>query len=144
MSVTYHPDIDVVSGTDWTIAGALYDASGKLLDVTNCTLSWVLLDMDGAPVLPTDQNITISKTDAINGGILISVPRQYTVLNPGRYTDALQVIEGSNADVFWIGQLRVSANPINVYLGLEAQPPPPAPVFVNAPPWWWIPGGSYY
>jgi hypothetical protein len=142
--VTYHADIDVVSGTDWTIAGTLYDATGKLLDVTNCALAWVLLDPDGNPVLPTDLNITISKTDPVNGAIQITVPMQYTYLRPGRYTDALQVTEGTSTDVFWMGQLRCAANPLNVFNNIVEQPvPPPAPTssyeeaLVVVPQWWW-------
>ena len=143
MPVTYHPDIDVVSGTDWTIAGVLYDATGKLLDVTNCTLAWVLLDPDGNSILPFDLNITISKTDPVNGAIQINVPMGYTYLRPGRYTDALQVTEGTSTDVFWMGQLRCAANPFNVFQNIVEQPVPPLPpptsnpdVLVVVPPWW--------
>lgn len=142
MPVTYHPDIDVVSGTDWTIAGTIYDASGKLLDVTNCDLAWVLLDPDGNPILPTDLNVTISKSDPINGAILINVPIQYTYLRPGRYTDVLQITQGMSTDVFWMGQLRCAANPMNVFQNISELPvAPPAPtpepdVLIVVPPWW--------
>jgi hypothetical protein len=151
MPVTYHPDIDIVSGTDWTIAGTLYDATGKLLDVTNCTLAWVLLDPDGNPVLPTDLNITISKTDPINGAIQVNVPNAYTYLRPCRYTDVLQVTEGTSTDVFWIGQLRCAANPINVFNNVVELPvappaPTPQPDVLVVPPWWWwwFSGRNYY
>jgi hypothetical protein len=36
------------------------------------------------------------------------------MLDPSRYTDALQVVAGTNKDVFWIGQILVAANPFNV------------------------------
>jgi hypothetical protein len=58
------------------------------------------------PVTPS-----ISKTDPVNGAISIAVAKSDTALDPGRYTDALQVIAGSNKDLFWIGQIRVAANP---------------------------------
>ena len=34
-----------------------------------------------------------------------------TALNPGRYTGALQVREGTSTELFWIGQILVSADP---------------------------------
>jgi hypothetical protein len=109
MPTTYHRDIDVISGVPWTINGTLYDASGNLLDVTNCTLTWGLLDPDGRPVaIPSAR---ISKTDPVNGAISIAVAKTDTRLDPGRYTDALRVIAGAQKDVFWTGQLRVCANP---------------------------------
>jgi hypothetical protein len=111
MPTTYHPDIDVIAATPWTIAGTLYDATGKLLDVTNCTLSWVLLDFDAQPV---ETSASITKTDPANGSITIEIPSTYTDLPPGRYTDTLQVIAGVSKDVFWTGQLRVVANPFSV------------------------------
>jgi hypothetical protein len=45
-------------------------------------------------------------------GIQISIARQYTGLDPGRYTDALQVTEGASTGVFWVGQILVAANPL--------------------------------
>jgi hypothetical protein len=108
----YHPDISTVSGTPIVINGTLYDAAGNLLDLTNATLAWGLLDPDGNPVAPL--SATISKTDPANGAISIEVPATYTALQPGRYTDALEVTEGMNTEVFWIGQILVAANPFNV------------------------------
>ena len=58
------------------------------------------------PVTPS-----ISKTDPVNGAISIAVAKSDTALDPGRYTDALQVVSGAQKDVFWTGQLRVCANP---------------------------------
>ncbi len=78
------------------------------------------------------------------------MPKEYTNLRPGRYTDVLQITEGTSTDVFWIGQLRCAANPINVFHNVVELPvPPPAPtpepdVLVVPPPWWWIYGGNYY
>jgi hypothetical protein len=100
---TLHDPINVISGVPWTIAGTLYDAAGNLLDVTNCTLSWYLLDANGNPV-PTP-TATITKTDPINGAIQISIDKSDTMLDPSRYTDALQVVAGTNKDVFWTGQI---------------------------------------
>ena len=113
--VTYHSDIEVAAGVPWTIAGTLFDRTGQLLDVTNCDLAWALLDPDGNPVLPTDLNVTISKSDPINGAIQINVPIEYTSLRPGRYTDVLQVTAGASTDVFWIGQLLIAANPYTIW-----------------------------
>jgi hypothetical protein len=83
-----------------------------VLDVTNCQLSWCLLDPAGNPV--ATPSVSISKTDPVNGLISIEVAKTDTNLDPGRYTDALQVIAGAQKDVFWTGQLRVCANPFNV------------------------------
>jgi hypothetical protein len=111
MSVTYHPDVEVMAGVSWTIAGTLYDATGKLFDITNATLAWGLLDPNAVPV---PLAASISKTDAVNGGIQINIDANATILAPGRYTDALQVTEGAGTDVFWIGQILVAANPMLV------------------------------
>jgi hypothetical protein len=112
MPTSYHPNIDVVSGTSLTIAGTLYDATGKALDVTNCQLSWCLLDPNANPV-PTP-TVAITKTDAVHGGISIALAKTDTALDPGRYTDALQVVAGAQKDIFWTGQIRVAANPFAV------------------------------
>ena len=58
--------------------------------------------------------MTIGKTDSTNGSIRIEIDKTDTILDPGRYTDALQVIAGSNKDVFWMGQIRVAANPFSL------------------------------
>ncbi len=109
MPITYHPDVEVVSGMPITISGTLYDATGNLLDVTNATLSWGLLDPDGNPV---QLDVTITKTDAPNGVIQVAVPA--TALDPGRYTNTLQATEGVNKELFWIGNILIAANPFNV------------------------------
>jgi hypothetical protein len=142
VAVVYHPDIDVVSGADWTIAGTLYDASGALLDVTNATLAFTLLDMNGEPVDGINANASVSKTNATQGAIQIEIPSQYTTLVPGRYTDALQVTEGASRDIFWIGQILVAANPFNIANNITELPAPPAQptadddIFFVFPPWW--------
>jgi hypothetical protein len=110
--LSYHDPVDVIAATPWTIAGTLYDAAGKIFDVTNCTLAWALLDPNGNPVpIPT---ASISKTDPVNGAIEVAVAKTDTALDPGRYTDALQVTEGASKDVFWVGNILVAANPFNV------------------------------
>jgi len=143
MAITYHPDVQVVSGTDWTLAGVLYDATGKVLDVTNCTLVWTLLDPNGVPVQPLSTDAVITKTNPAQGAVQISVDMGDTALLPGRYTDALQVSEGTSTDVFWIGNILVDANPMNVANGIVEQPVPPAPPppqdyypLVTVP--WWV------
>jgi hypothetical protein len=111
MPITYHSDLQVRAGVTWTINGTLFDAAGKLLDVTNCTLSWCLLDTNGNPMAIT---ATIAKTDPVNGAISITIDKTDTALDPGRLTDALQVVEGANKGVFWIGQIAVQANPFTI------------------------------
>jgi hypothetical protein len=143
MSVTYHPDLPLISGTPWVIAGTLYDATGKVLDVTNCTLVWTLLDPNANPVLPLNADVQITKTDPVNGAIQISVAESDTALLPGRYTDALQITEGASSDVFWIGNILVAANPQNVAAGIVEQPAPAPPPTQAADYWpnqtvqWW-------
>jgi len=109
MAITYHPDIEVASGTPVVINGTLYDAAGNLLDITNASLSWGLLDPDGNPV---QLDVTVTKTDAPNGVIQVAVPA--TALPPGRYTDALQATEGVNKELFWIGNILIAASPFSV------------------------------
>jgi hypothetical protein len=86
----------------------------NLFDVTNCILTWALLDPDGNPLSSVNGSYTINKTDPTNGGIQITVPREYTALDPGRYTDALQVVEGASKGIFWIGQIVVAASPFAI------------------------------
>ena len=143
MAITYHPDVTVVSGTDWTLAGILYDAAGKPLDVTNCTLKWILMDTDGNSIVQS--TVEIAKSDPLNGVIQISLSEADTALRPGRYTDALQVTEGTSTDVFWIGQILVSANPFNQASGIIEQPVPlppsdsqPQGELFQLPPYWWF------
>src|SRR6478609_4390205 len=109
MPITYHPDVEVVSGMPITISGTLYDATGNLLDITNASLSWGLLDPDGNPVR---LDVTITKTDAPNGVIQVAVPA--TALPVGRYTDSLQATEGVNKELFWIGNILIAASPFSV------------------------------
>ena len=57
---------------------------------------------------------SIAKTEAVNGAIEINISRDCTALDPGGYTDALQVVAGTHKDIFWIGQILVAANPFSV------------------------------
>jgi hypothetical protein len=50
----------------------LTDATGAPFDVTNATLAFTLLDMNGTPVFPLAASI--SKTDAPNGAISVDIP----------------------------------------------------------------------
>jgi hypothetical protein len=121
--ISYHSDVTLLPATNWAIAGVLYDATGKALDVTNCEFTWALLDPDAAPIPVT---AVITKTDPVHGSIQISVSEADTApLLPGRYTDALQVTEGASSDVFWIGNILVAANPMNVINNVTEQPAPP-------------------
>jgi hypothetical protein len=52
---------------------------------------------------------------AVSGAIRIAIAKSDTALDPTRYTDALQVVAGTNKDVFWTGQILVAANPFNVW-----------------------------
>ena len=102
--IVYHPETELMAGTDWTIAGTLTDANGQPFDVTDKELFWLLLSPDGV-LVPV--NAEIDNIDAPNGKIQIKVSNLDTVLEPGRYTDALAV----GPDVFWMGLIPVAANP---------------------------------
>jgi hypothetical protein len=110
MAITYHPDIEVVAGMPVVISGVLLDATGQPLDITNAQLAWGLLDPNGNPVTPL--SVSITKTDAVNGKIQIEIPPM--PMPPGRYTDALQVTEGMNEELFWTGSILIAANPFSV------------------------------
>lgn len=108
MPLTYHRDIQVTAGVPWVINGELLDATGAPFDVTNAQLAWVLLNADSY-VVPMTASIT--KTDPVNGAISIEVATT-TALAPGRYTDALQIRQGTGTGLYWIGLICVAANPI--------------------------------
>jgi hypothetical protein len=46
---------------------------------------------------------------ATRSRLTIEIAKTDTALDPGRYTDALAVTEGTNTDVFWVGQILVAA-----------------------------------
>jgi hypothetical protein len=109
MPFTYHRDIQVTAGVPWVINGELLNAKGAPFDVTNAQLAWVLLNADSY-VVPMTASIT--KTDPVNGAISIEVAKTAAVA-PGRYTDALQIRQGTGTGLYWIGQICVAANPIS-------------------------------
>ena len=49
----YHDDVHLYAGDDWTILGTLFD-EGNPLDLTNATITWVLIDADGQPSPASD------------------------------------------------------------------------------------------
>jgi hypothetical protein len=68
-----------------------------------------LLNADSNWVVPMPASIT--KTDPVNGAITIEVAKTDTALAPGRYIDALQIRDGTDTGLYWIGNICVAANP---------------------------------
>jgi hypothetical protein len=106
--VQHHPDVELTAGVPWTIAGQLCNAKGQAFDVTNAQLTWVLLNADSWVVPMT---VSITKTDPVNGAISIEVAKTDAALAPGRYTDAIQIRQGTGTGLYWIGNILVAADP---------------------------------
>jgi hypothetical protein len=113
MPVHYHPDVELTAGVPWTIAGQLCNAKGQAFDVTNAQLTWVLLNAESW-VVPMTASIT--KTDPVNGAISIEVAKTDTALAPGRYTDALQIREGTGTGLYWIREYLRQRKPVHANL----------------------------
>jgi hypothetical protein len=82
--------------------------------LTNATLEWVLIDIDGNTVLDhLDDGVAISKlSPATAGHIQITVSDAATALIPvGGYIDALRVTNSGLSSTVWIGNIAVNANP---------------------------------
>jgi hypothetical protein len=95
---TPHPDLSLVAGDDWAVAGTLLDTAGQPLDLTDATLEWTLISPDGAVAasFPGSAEIAIWEPFA-SGAITIILRSDITEgLDPGRYSDRLRVtIDGS-------------------------------------------------
>jgi hypothetical protein len=106
---TLHPDIEVISGDGWAIAGNLTDLDGSPLDLTTATLEWVLADFNGAVVASFPGNVSVAIWPA-PGSLTIIVDRDVTALfEAGGYTDKLRVTVAGLRDLMWTGRITVGA-----------------------------------
>lgn len=115
MAIQHHDDVEVDAGDDWVILGNLFQVDGTSpLDLSNATLEWVLIDVDGNDVL-NDQSDGVELTKlspATAGHIQISVTDAVTALIPaGGYIDALRVVSSGLTSTVWVGNIAVNANP---------------------------------
>lgn len=120
MPITHHPDVELAAGDDWNIAGQLTDVNGQPLPLAGATFAWTLLDPDGNICqLAAIASVTVTG-DPSQGDITISVPRGATAgLIAGRYFDALRVTSAGFAEMEWLGQILVDADPFQ-----QPQEPP--------------------
>lgn len=110
MPVPHHVDVTLVPGDDWVIPGALTDFNNNPLDLTTCTFVWVLLGTDGSTLSAT-ASVT-ANSPPTSGLITISIDKAVTAtLTPGRYSDALRVINAGLDQTVWIGYILVDADP---------------------------------
>jgi len=106
-----HDDIEMRAGDAWEIDGTLLDEGGAALDLTNASFNWMIRDVDGNPLISVVQAAQIAVIDASQGTVRIVLDHITTgTLAPGRYTDAIQVIIGGEADTEWTGQILVACN----------------------------------
>ena len=72
--------------------------------------------MGGAAVAgsPCRRSVARRRLERTASRIRIAIAKSDTALDPARYTDALQVVAGTNKDAFGTGQILVAANPFNV------------------------------
>ena len=109
---THHDDIQLYAGDDWVIRRTLTNEQGNPLDLTNATITWVLIGADGQPS-PASDAASIEAAEPPTAGLLtITVPDVATTgLAPGRYTDALRVHDGAGEhSTVWTGRVLVSAD----------------------------------
>lgn len=104
---THHDPIELVPGDDWEIPGAVLDADGNPLDLSDADFEWVLVDTGGNPITLAAE---VEVTDAADGAISISIPTSDTTgLDPGFYMDALHVtFPAAGRSMVWQGQIVVS------------------------------------
>jgi len=101
MALVHHDDTELMAATDCAIDGTLLDATGQPL--TNTTLTWTLIGLQGLPVLQNDATITVVG-DPTTGLVHIAVPNAKTAtLECGRYLDALQLTIGDAVSPLWTG-----------------------------------------
>jgi hypothetical protein len=118
-SPTHHPDIEQMSGDDWSIVGTLTDTNGQPLDLTNAALEWTLVNPDGKVAIPDGSAQIVMVSPMTSGIISINVPRNITAqLSPGRHTDALRVTIADLADTLWIGTILVGADLFSITVSI--------------------------
>jgi hypothetical protein len=109
-----HPEAQVYIGARWEFHGKLYNSNGSVMDVTDKTIEWALLDKYQQPVLNSVGDVTINKLDAVNGLIAIIVSTaKTTMVSPGRYTDFLRI---NGEDIMWTGQIIANASPFRTLI----------------------------
>jgi hypothetical protein len=111
LELTHHDDADVMAGDTWVIPFTLYDADGAALDLTDAELSWTFLNPDGYKCLDIINSAVIAKDNPLTSGKgRITVPAGATSRPPGRYSDAMRVVIGSEVDTMFHGMILVSAD----------------------------------
>ena len=104
-----HGMVQVYAGAKWEFHGKLFDSNGAPMDITSKSVEWRLLNKYQQPVLNNSGDVTVTKTNAVQGLISIIVEEDRSALVPvGRYTDYLRV---NGEDIMWTGQIIVVASP---------------------------------
>jgi hypothetical protein len=70
MTISHHDPTEFMGGVDWSIDGALFDATGAPLDLSNATLTWTLIGPDGLPLL-TEADVNIQVTPPATSGLIV-------------------------------------------------------------------------
>jgi hypothetical protein len=111
----WHPDLELVSGDSWSIAGNLLDTTGQPLDLTAAGLEWTLIAPGGTLAIPAGSAVVAVTDPPTSGAIVITVDKEITkALDPGRYIDSLRVTIAGLADTMWRGCVLVDADLIDI------------------------------
>lgn len=104
----HHTVIEMTAGDDWVIEGTLLSQNGTIFNPTGAAIVWVLISPDGENVDVSNVVITRQETGTIT---LTLLAVDTADLPPGRYYDALRIVNSGNTALFWEGQIICRANP---------------------------------
>lgn len=105
----HHAIIELQAGDDWLIEGTLLSMNGTIFNPSGADIIWVLISPDGKNV--DVSNVVINRNNSL-GTVTITLMAEHTAsLPPGRYSDALRIVDAGRTSLFWVGQIIVNANP---------------------------------
>lgn len=98
-------------GDTWPITGRLHDGKGKPLNLRGvASITWVLADISGNPLITLAFGVDITVTDELRGYVAIVAPSSQTSsLVPGLYRHQLQCVVNGVPSTQWEGTIKVKA-----------------------------------
>ena len=111
MTHAIHSTLSLMAGDDWVIMGTLLATDGAPVDLTNASIIWGMVGMDGHLVVLDDVSIE-RMIPMTAGGVRIIVPRAKTAaLSGGYYYDTLRLLINDNVNAMWAGLIEVQSDP---------------------------------
>jgi hypothetical protein len=107
---TQHATISLFAGDDWEFALTLLDENGDPYDLTNATIRWALVSLDGRKRI--DQSVAdITIDDPLTGVATILIPATATTSLHGQYTDYHRIVSGGVSSTLLTGTILVTGDP---------------------------------